>query len=120
MAVVKFGDLVPGKTIQEKVDPVTGKSSRTVIESKTGEERPRISIKAMTARPPSFRREGMARYILPVEAIILMEEGDPVKAGDIHCQTAPRDHQNQGYHRRSAPGRRTVRGQKTQRSGRIE
>ena len=42
---MKFGDLVPGKTMQEKVDAVTGKSSRTVIESKTGEERPRISIK---------------------------------------------------------------------------
>jgi DNA-directed RNA polymerase subunit beta' len=25
----------------------------------------------------------MARYMLPVDAIILVEEGDPVKAGDI-------------------------------------
>ncbi len=32
---VKFGDIVPGKTMQEKVDPVTGKSSQTIIESKT-------------------------------------------------------------------------------------
>jgi DNA-directed RNA polymerase subunit beta' len=82
--VVKFGDLVPGKTIQEKVDPVTGKSSRTVIESKTAEERPRISIKGddgKTAKLP--KGSGMARYMLPVDAIILMEEGDPVKAGDI-------------------------------------
>jgi DNA-directed RNA polymerase subunit beta' len=31
--------------MQEKVDPVTGKSSRTIIESKSGEDRPRISIK---------------------------------------------------------------------------
>jgi DNA-directed RNA polymerase subunit beta' len=56
MGTVKFGDLVPGKTIQEKVDPVTGKSSRTVIESKTAEERPRISIKAddgKTAKLPT-------------------------------------------------------------------
>ena len=81
---VKFGDLVPGKTIQEKVDPVTGKSSRTVIESKTAEERPRISIKGedgKTAKLP--KGSGMARYMLPVDAIILVEEGDPVKAGDI-------------------------------------
>ncbi|BBO92572.1 DNA-directed RNA polymerase subunit beta' [Desulfosarcina ovata] len=81
---VKFGDLIPGKTIQEKVDPVTGKSSRTVIESKTAEERPRISIKGedgKTARLP--KGSGMARYILPVDAIVMVEEGDPVKAGDI-------------------------------------
>ncbi len=81
---VKFGDLVPGKTIQEKVDPVTGKSSRTVIESKTAEERPRISIKGedgKTAKLP--KGSGMARYMLPVDAIVMVEEGDPVKAGDI-------------------------------------
>jgi DNA-directed RNA polymerase subunit beta' len=42
---VKFGDIIPGKTMQEKVDPVTGKSSQTIIESKSAEDRPRISIK---------------------------------------------------------------------------
>jgi DNA-directed RNA polymerase subunit beta' len=82
--IVKFGDLVPGKTMQEKVDPVTGKSSRTVIESKTGEERPRISIKGTdgkTARLSSG--SGMARYILPVDAILMVEESDEVRAGDV-------------------------------------
>jgi len=81
---VKFGDIFPGKTIQEKVDPVTGMSSRTVIESKTPDVRPRISIKdaeGKTAKLP--RSSGLARYILPVDAILLVEEGNPVKAGDI-------------------------------------
>jgi DNA-directed RNA polymerase subunit beta' len=81
---VKFGDLVPGKTMQEKVDAVTGKSSRTVIESKTGEERPRISIKAEDGKTAKLSTgSGMARYILPVEAILMVEEGDPVRAGDV-------------------------------------
>jgi len=82
--IVKFGDIFPGKTIQEKVDPVTGMSSRTVIESKTPDVRPRISIKdaeGKTAKLP--RSSGLARYILPVDAILLVEEGHPVKAGDI-------------------------------------
>jgi DNA-directed RNA polymerase subunit beta' len=82
--VVKFGDLIHGRTMQEKVDPVTGKSSRTVIESKTGEERPRLSIKGpdgKTAKLP--KSSGMARYILPVDAILMIEEGDEVKAGDV-------------------------------------
>ena len=82
--VVKFGDVIPGKTLQEKVDPVTGKSSRTIGESKSGEERPRISIKdteSKTASLPSG--SGMARYIMPTGAILLVEEGDGVRAGDV-------------------------------------
>jgi DNA-directed RNA polymerase subunit beta' len=81
---VKFGDITAGKTMQEKVDPVTGKSSRTIIESKSGEERPRISIKdkdGKTANLPSS--SGVARYLLPINAILLVEEGDDVKAGDV-------------------------------------
>ncbi|MBI5064547.1 MAG: DNA-directed RNA polymerase subunit beta', partial [Desulfatitalea sp.] len=82
--MVKFGDLIPGKTMQEKVDPVTGKSSRTVIESKTGEERPRISIKGDDGKTAKLKSgSGMARYILPVDAILMVEEGDEVRAGDV-------------------------------------
>jgi len=81
---VKFGDIVPGRTMQEKVDPVTGKSSQTIIESKSADERPRISIKdaeGKTAKLPES--SGVARYILPINAILLAEEGDRIKAGDI-------------------------------------
>jgi DNA-directed RNA polymerase subunit beta' len=81
---VKFGDLSPGKTMLEKVDPVTGKSSRTVIESKTGEERPRISIKGKDGKTAKLSQgSGMARYPLPVDAILMVEEGDAVKAGNV-------------------------------------
>ena len=81
---VKFGDIVPGKTMQEKVDPVTGKSSQTITESKNTEERPRISIKdkdGKTAKLPGST--AMARYMLPLDAILMVEEGDSVKAGDV-------------------------------------
>ena len=81
---VKFGDIVAGQTMQEKVDPVTGKSSQTIIESRSGDERPRISIKdaaGKTAKLPES--SAMARYILPVNAILLVEETDAVKAGDV-------------------------------------
>jgi DNA-directed RNA polymerase subunit beta' len=81
---VKFGDIVIGRTMQEKVDPVTGKSSHTIIESKNADERPRISIKdkdGKTAKLPEST--GVARYILPINAILLVEEGDEVKAGDV-------------------------------------
>ena len=81
---VKFGDIAVGKTMQEKVDPVTGKSSHTIIESKSADERPRISIKDKankTAKLPGS--SGVARYILPINAILLVEEGNSVKAGDV-------------------------------------
>jgi DNA-directed RNA polymerase subunit beta' len=81
---VKFGDLSLGKTMQEKVDPVTGKSSRTVIESKSTEERPRISIKDKDGKTADLPKSmGKARYMLPVDAILLVDEGDAVTAGDV-------------------------------------
>jgi DNA-directed RNA polymerase subunit beta' len=81
---VKFGDIIAGKTMQEKVDPVTGKSSRTIIESKSGEERPRMSIKDKEGKTASLPgSSGMARYLLPINAILLLEEKDEVKAGDV-------------------------------------
>ncbi|MBW2613437.1 MAG: DNA-directed RNA polymerase subunit beta' [Deltaproteobacteria bacterium] len=81
---IKFGDLVSGKTMQEKVDPVTGKSSRTIIESKSGEERPRISIKDDSGKTALLTTSsGNARYMLPVGAILLVEEGDTITAGDV-------------------------------------
>ncbi len=81
---IKFGDIVIGRTMQEKVDPVTGKSSQTIIESKNAEERPRISIKDEDGKTIKITgSSALARYILPINAIMLVEEGDPVKAGDV-------------------------------------
>ncbi len=79
---VKFGDLQVGKTLQEKVDPTTGKSSLTVVESK-GDLRPRISIKAESGETAEVPGGGFARYSLPVNTILMVEEGDFVRAGDI-------------------------------------
>ena len=81
---VKFGDIIAGKTMQEKVDSVTGKSSRTIIESKSGEERPRISIKDKAGKTVNLSGSlGVARYLLPIGAILLVEEKDEIKAGDV-------------------------------------
>ncbi|GAB6097974.1 hypothetical protein JCM14469_42280 [Desulfatiferula olefinivorans] len=79
---VKFGDIEAGKTMQEKLDPVTGKSSRTIIESRLGDVRPRISIKDANNKT-AVLGSGLARYPLPVDAVLLVEEFDEVKAGDI-------------------------------------
>ncbi|MFH1887436.1 MAG: DNA-directed RNA polymerase subunit beta', partial [Pseudomonadota bacterium] len=81
---VKFGDIFPGKTMQEKVDPVTGKASRMIAEFKDSEVRPRITIKNETGKTAMLpRSNNPARYPLPINAILLVEDGAPVKAGDI-------------------------------------
>jgi DNA-directed RNA polymerase subunit beta' len=83
--VVKFGDLVENVSMTERLDPVTGRSTKVTVESKNPDLRPRISIKELgsnkTAGLPEGR--GEARYILPVGAIIMVAEGDEVKAGDV-------------------------------------
>ncbi len=82
--IAKFGDIEAGKTMQEKVDPVTGKSSRTIIESKAADVRPRISIKDESGKTVVLKgKSGLARYMLPVDAILLVDENDEVKAGDV-------------------------------------
>jgi DNA-directed RNA polymerase subunit beta' len=81
---VKFGDVTEGATMEERRDVVTGKSSKVVVEYRDAEVRPRISIKddsGKTARLPDTN--SYARYLLPVGAIIMVSEGDPVLAGDV-------------------------------------
>ncbi|MDI6853405.1 MAG: DNA-directed RNA polymerase subunit beta' [Deltaproteobacteria bacterium] len=79
---IKFGDIM--EAMQERLDPVTGKSSRIIIESKDPDLRPRISIKdetGATARIPGT--VAYARYFMPLGAILMVNEGDTVYPGDI-------------------------------------
>uniref|UniRef100_UPI00405754CA DNA-directed RNA polymerase subunit beta' n=1 Tax=Candidatus Electronema sp. TaxID=2698783 RepID=UPI00405754CA len=82
---IKYGDVVEGDTMQERVDQVTGKVSRVIIHplvSKHGT--PRISIKderGRTCKLPGLEHD--ARYPLPVGSIISADEGTEVSAGTV-------------------------------------
>jgi DNA-directed RNA polymerase subunit beta' len=81
---VKYGDILEGKTMEEKPDERTGARYNVIIESKELDVRPRISIKdesGKTAKVPFS--ENYARYFLPVGAYINVAEGTHVEAGDI-------------------------------------
>ncbi|MCP4678092.1 MAG: DNA-directed RNA polymerase subunit beta', partial [Deltaproteobacteria bacterium] len=79
---VKFGDVIEGVTMTEKLDEVTGLSRKVIIESKDPELRPRISIKDDSGS--TKEKTGVAaRYLLPVDANITVNEGDPVDAGEV-------------------------------------
>ena len=83
--VVKFGDIVEGVTMIEKLDEVTGLSRKVVIESRAADLRPRISIKdpktGDTLKLPNSTLE--ARYLLPVGANIVVQDGDLIEAGEV-------------------------------------
>jgi len=83
--LVKYGDILDNVTLQEKRDNVTGKISRFVIESRRTELRSRISIKSSDKKTVNLpgSTKAQARYYLPIGAIIMVNEGDPVNAGDV-------------------------------------
>jgi len=83
--VIKYGDIIEGVTMQEKVDGVTGRSSLVIIHTSTGSQlNPRISVKndrGKTVKMPDS--ETYARYSLPVGSIISVSEGDVIQPGTI-------------------------------------
>mgnify|MGYP002576181244 CR=1 FL=1 len=73
-----------GKTVQEKVDDVTRQASLTIMEYRTTNYRPSISVcdedGNVKQRPHSL---ASAVYSLPVGSIIMVKDGEQVLAGDI-------------------------------------
>ena len=82
---IKYGDIIEGVTMQEKVDAVTGRSSLVIIHTAVGSQlNPRISVKnerGKTVKMPDT--ETYARYSLPVGSIISVNEGDSIQPGTI-------------------------------------
>jgi DNA-directed RNA polymerase subunit beta' len=82
---IKYGDIIEGDTMQERVDQVTGKVSRVIIHATTAKHSsPRISLKdgrGRTVKLPDVEHE--ARYPLPVGSIISVDEGAEVTAGTV-------------------------------------
>jgi DNA-directed RNA polymerase subunit beta' len=82
--VVKFGDIVEGVTMEEKVDERTGLSTKVIIDCKDLDKRPRVSIKDKEGKTQRLSgSEAFARYLLPVGAHIHVTEGQSVGAGDV-------------------------------------
>jgi DNA-directed RNA polymerase subunit beta' len=82
--IVKFGDIIEGKTMQEQVDENTGLSRKVIVEFRGTDLRPRVSIKdskGKTAKVPGANT--VARHLLSVGANIVISEGDMISAGDI-------------------------------------
>ena len=85
--VAHYLDLAEGVSMREVVDEATGISSKVVIDWKQqprgGDLRPRIAL-LDTADQVLMLPNGLeARYFLPVDAILSVDNGASVKAGDV-------------------------------------
>ena len=86
---IGFEDLVEGHSMAESLDELTGIAKRVVIDWRTGSARnqqdlrPSIVIKGKDGKVSKLARGGEARYQLAVDAIISVDPGTHVKAGDV-------------------------------------
>jgi len=82
--VVKFTDIIEGKTYQEKVDDTTKRATQTIIEYRTTPYRPTITVVGPDGqakiRPGT---NSAAVFQMPVGAIIMIRDGENVQAGDV-------------------------------------
>jgi DNA-directed RNA polymerase subunit beta' len=86
---IGFEDLVDGISMSEALDESTGIAKRVVIDWRTGpvrnqqDLRPAIVIKGKDGKLLKLSRGGEARYQLAVDAIISVDPGGHIKAGDV-------------------------------------
>ncbi len=85
--VVAFEDLIEGVSVREQTDEVKGSTNRVVIDWRAtprgAELKPAVIINDAKGKPVKVERGGDARYLLPAEAILSVDTGAKVKAGDV-------------------------------------
>ncbi|WP_319583769.1 DNA-directed RNA polymerase subunit beta' [uncultured Pseudodesulfovibrio sp.] len=78
---IKFKDIIEGKTVQEDR---TSKASFTIMEYRTTNYRPAVTMLGEDGSP--VKRPGTdidANFAMPVGAILMVKDGDTVRAGDV-------------------------------------
>jgi DNA-directed RNA polymerase subunit beta' len=85
--VVTYVDLVDGVSMREVVDETTGISNRVVIDWKQqqrgSELKPRVTLRDSDGSVVQLANGLEARYFMSVDAILSVENGSHVRAGDV-------------------------------------
>ncbi len=86
--VVEFEDLLEGISVNEQSDETTGITNRVIMDWRANPRgsalRPAIVVKDKAGgKVLKLPRGGEARYLLSVDAILSVEPGQKVKAGDV-------------------------------------
>ncbi|MGH7189502.1 MAG: DNA-directed RNA polymerase subunit beta', partial [Acetobacteraceae bacterium] len=85
--VVEYFDLIDGATLVERVDEVTGLTSKVVVDYKQASKgvdlRPRLQLKDEKGEVVKLANGSDARYFLAPDSILSVENGVRVNAGDV-------------------------------------
>ncbi|WP_417321226.1 DNA-directed RNA polymerase subunit beta' [Emcibacter sp.] len=85
--IVRYVDLIEGVSISEKTDEATGISSKVVIDwrsqPKGADLRPRITLRDADDQVVELANGTEARYFMSVGAILSVNDGAEVHAGDV-------------------------------------
>ncbi len=73
---VRFKDIQEGVTVQEDVDEVTGLSRLVIVDSPDEKKQPTVEIKHDNGTV-------MRKYMMPVSAHLMVQDGEAVHAGDV-------------------------------------
>jgi DNA-directed RNA polymerase subunit beta' len=81
---VDYEFIEEGVSMREHIDPVTGFATKLITETKVADQKPMIYLKDDQGNVQNLPgRDIEARYIIPVGAQLLVNNGDEVHAGDI-------------------------------------
>jgi DNA-directed RNA polymerase subunit beta' len=84
---IQFEDLLDGYSISEATDEATGITKRVVLDwrtsARTQDLKPAIVVHGADGKIAKLAKGGDARYYLPADAIIPVNPGGEIKAGDI-------------------------------------
>ena len=79
--------MIDGASVREQTDEMKGTTNRVIIDWRAtprgADLKPAIVVKDSKGKPIKVARGGDARYLLPVEAVLSVEPGTDVKAGDV-------------------------------------
>ena len=92
--VANFVDLINNVSVKENTNETTGIMSKVVVDwrsnSANSNLRPGIVLKDKKGKPVTFDNGKEARYDLPVDAVLNVDNGDEIKIGDVIART-PRE-----------------------------
>jgi DNA-directed RNA polymerase subunit beta' len=85
--IVAFEDVTDGVSVNEVIDEATGITNRVIIDWRTNQRgsslKPAIVIRDENGEVKKLPRGGEARYLLSVDAVLSVDPGSKVGAGDV-------------------------------------
>ena len=85
--IVEFEDIVEGVSINEVADEATGITNRVVVDWRAtprgADLRPALAVQDKKGEVIKLKRGGDARYLMSVDAILSVDPGAKVGAGDV-------------------------------------